>query len=76
MRSGKSNFIVFFTVLALVFGTVPGSLTAVFANAKPDLELVVKVNEKGFFDEKDKLLGPKNPLEVSKGKNRQDRLRI
>ncbi len=68
MREGKSNFIVFVTVLALVIGTVPGSLMAVFANSNPDLELVVKVNEKGFFDEKNRLLGPKNPLKVSKGK--------
>ena len=38
-------------------------------DSKPDLELIVKVNERGFFDEKDKLLGPKNPLKVSKGQN-------
>ena len=67
MREVKFNFVVLFTVLALVFGAFPGSLVAVFADSKTDLELIVKVNEKGFFDEKDKLLGPKNPLEVSKG---------
>ena len=42
-------------------------ITTVFAEATPDLELVVKVSEKGFFNEKGKLIGPKNPLEVSKG---------
>jgi hypothetical protein len=68
VRERKFNFVVLVTVLALVFGAYPGSLVAVFADSKPDLELIVKVNEKGFFDEKDKLLGPKNPLEVSKGK--------
>ena len=68
MREGKFNFVVLVTVLALVFGAFPGSLAAVFADSKPDLELIVKVNEKGFFDENDTLLGPKNPLEVSKGK--------
>jgi len=67
VREGKFNFVVLVTVLALVFGAFPGSLVAVFADSKPDLELIVKVNENGFFDEKDKLLGPKNPLEVSKG---------
>ena len=66
MREVKLNFVVLVTVLALVFGAFPGSLVAVFADSKPDLELIVKVNEKGFFDEKDTLLGPKNPLEVSK----------
>ena len=67
MRGRKFNFVVLSTVLALVFGAFPGSLVAVFADSKTNLELIVKVNEKGFFDEKDKLLGPKNPLEVSKG---------
>ena len=67
MRERKFNFVVLFTVLALVFSALPGSLAAVFADSKSDLELIVKVNEKGFFDERDKLLGPKNPLEVSKG---------
>lgn len=67
MRERKFNFVVLVTVLALVCSGFPGSLSTVFADSKPDVELIVKVNEKGFFDEKDKLLGPKNPLEVSKG---------
>lgn len=67
MRERKFNFVVLVTVLTLVFGAFPGSLVTVLADSQPDLELIVKVNEKGFFDEKDKLLGPKNPLEVSKG---------
>ena len=67
MREKKFNFVVLMTILALVFGGFPGSVATVFADSKPDLELIVKVNEQGFFDEKDKLLGPKNPLKVSKG---------
>ena len=67
MRERKFSFVVLVTVLALVFSVFPGSLGTALADSKPDLELIVKVNEKGFFDEKDKLLGPKNPLEVSKG---------
>lgn len=67
MRERKFGFVVLATVLALSLGIVQGSLSDVFAESKPDLELIVKVNEKGFFDEKDKLLGPQNPLEVSKG---------
>lgn len=68
MREKKFNFVVLVTALTLVFGVFPGSLMTVFADFKPDLEKIVTVNEKGFFDEKNKLLGPKNPLEVPKGK--------
>jgi hypothetical protein len=68
VRERTFNFVVLATVLALFFGALPGSLTTAFAESKPDLELVIKVNEKGFFDENDKLLGPKNPLEVPKDK--------
>ena len=67
MREVKFNFVVLFTVLALVFGAFPGSLVTVLADSKSEVELIVKVNEKGFFDEKDKMLGPKNPLKVAKG---------
>lgn len=67
MRERKFVFVILATVLALSFGIVQGSLPKVFAESKPDLELIVKVNEKGFFDAKNKLLGPKNPLKVSKG---------
>ncbi len=67
MRERKFGFVVLATVLALSFGIVQGSLPKVFAESIPDLELIVKVNEKGFFDAKNKLLGPKNPLKVAKG---------
>ena len=67
MREKKFRFVVLVTILTLSFGTLQGFLSTAFADSKPDVELIVKVNEKGFFDEKDKLLGPKNPLEVSKG---------
>ena len=49
MRERKFNFVVLVTILALVFGAFPGSLVAVFADSKPDLELIVKVNEKGVL---------------------------
>ncbi len=67
MRRRKFNFVVLAMVLTLALGAFPGSLVAVFADTKTDLEVIVKVNEKGFFDEKNKLLGPKNPLKVAKG---------
>ena len=67
MKSKMIHCVVLVAVLALSFGAFQGSITTVFAEATPDLELVVKVSEKGFFNEKGKLIGPKNPLEVSKG---------
>ncbi len=68
MRDRNWNFVVLFTVLALTVGGFPGSFSAVFADSKPETELIVKVNEKGFFNEKGRLLGPKNPLKAPKGK--------
>ena len=59
--------VVLVTVLALSLGAFQGSITTVFAEATPDLELVVRVTEKGFFNEKGKLIGAKNPLKVPKG---------
>lgn len=68
MKEGSFKAMVSVVVLAFAFGAFPGSLVTVRADSKSDLELIVTVNEKGFFDEKNKLLGPDNPLEVSKGK--------
>ena len=67
MKERKFKWVVMVTVLAFVFGAFPGSLVTVLADSKSEVELIVKVNEKGFFDEKDKMLGPKNPLKVAKG---------
>ena len=67
MRERKFKCVVMGIVLAFVFGAFPGSLVTVLADSKSEVELIVKVNEKGFFDEKDKMLGPKNPLKVAKG---------
>ena len=69
MREGLFKVVVSVVALVLVFVAFPGSLVTAFADSKPDLELIVKVNEKGFFDEKNRLLGPQNPLKVSKGKS-------
>ena len=52
MREKKFRFVVLVTVLALSFGSLQGFLSTAFADSKTDLELIVKVNEKGFFDEK------------------------
>jgi len=68
VKEKKFDVVVLITVLALSFAPFHGALPTALAETKPDLELMVKVNEKGFFDKKGKLLGPKNPLEVAKGK--------
>ena len=59
---------VLMTVLAFGMATFSGFMSTVSAETSPDVELTVKVNEKGFFDERGRLLGPRNPLQVSKGK--------
>ena len=61
------KFVVSTMVLMFSMATVQGSLATVSASAT-HMELTVKVSERGFFDEKDTLLGPKNPLKVPKGK--------
>ena len=61
------KFVVSTMVLMFSIATFQGSLTTVSASST-HMELTVNVSEKGFFDEKDQLLGPQNPLEVPKGK--------
>ena len=61
------KFVVSTSVLLFSIATFQGSLTTVSASST-HMELTVNVSERGFFDEKDKLLGPQNPLEVPKGK--------
>ena len=61
------KFVVSTMVLMFSIATFQGSLTTVSASST-HMELTVKVSERGFFDEKDTLLGPHNPLKVPKGK--------
>ncbi len=56
------------TVLALSLVMSQGSLAAVSAETSHDVEVLVKVNEKGFFDKNNRHLGPQRPLMVPKGK--------
>lgn len=66
MKKRIVDFVVLITVLALSLVPFQGTPATVFAETPSELELIVKVTEKGFFDVKDKLIGPKNPLKVSK----------
>ncbi len=61
------KFVVSTMVLMFSIATFQGSLATVSASST-HMELTVKVSERGFFDEKDTLLGPQNPLKVPKGK--------
>lgn len=75
MKDKKGKFSVLVTAVAFSMTISPGSFSAIsasVASAQEELteseKLIVKVNEKGFFDKKGRLFGPKNPLEVAKGK--------
>ena len=61
-----------FLALAVILAYALLSLHVPFASAsdhgKPELEITVRVNQKGFFDEKNKLLGPSHPLKLPAGK--------
>jgi hypothetical protein len=43
-------------------------IAAADAHSNPDLEITVRVNQKGFFDERNRALGPTNPLKIPTGK--------
>ena len=47
---------------------IPYATAAIPDVQNVDVEVTVKINEKGFLDKNNKLFGPKNPLIVQKGK--------
>ena len=61
-----------FLALAVILAYALLSLHVPFASAsdhgKPELEITVRVNQKGFLDEKNRVLGPSNPLKLPAGK--------
>ena len=74
MKDKTRKMAVLVTTLAFSMALSQGSFSAIsvaVASEQKELtetqKLIVKVNEKGFFDKKGRLLGPKNPLEVTKG---------
>lgn len=58
--------------LAVALAYAVFSLHAPIATAdthgKPDIEITVRVNQKGFFDEKNRVFGPSTPLKLPAGK--------
>jgi hypothetical protein len=61
-----------FLALAVILAYALLSLHVPFASAsdhgKPELEITVRVNQKGFLDEKNRVLGQSNPLKLPAGK--------
>jgi hypothetical protein len=55
-------------ILAFSMAALQGPPSVVSAAATHDVELIVKVNEKGFFDEHHRAFGARHPLVVPKGK--------
>lgn len=68
MKHTIAEFVGLATVLAFSLVTFQGSFSAALADTKDKVEVTVKVNEKGFFDENNRLLGAKHPIKVPKGK--------
>lgn len=68
MKQKIAEFVTIVTILAFSTVMYAGTFTAVSAGTGHDVELIVKVNEHGFFNENNKPFGPKNPMKVPKGK--------
>jgi hypothetical protein len=62
------RFFVLAAVLAYALFSLHIPIAAADAHSNPDLEITVRVNQKGFFDESNRELGPTHPLEIPTGK--------
>jgi hypothetical protein len=66
MNGAATRLVVIVSALAFtLFLTQPPRSYASYAT--PDVEVTVKVTEKGFLDSENRPLGPRNPLKVRKG---------
>lgn len=62
------GFAIYLSIFSIALRPTHSSATSQ-PSPLPDLQqVIVKVNEKGFFDHADQLFGPKNPLVLRKGK--------
>ncbi len=55
-------------VLAYALFSLHAPIAVADTHDKPEIEITVRVNQKGFLDEKNKILGPSNPLKLPAGK--------
>lgn len=65
MRAPKSLALAIVLAYALLNLHVP--IASADAHGKPDVEITVRVNQKGFFDDRNRALGPQNPLKLPAG---------
>ena len=57
-----------FFALAVALADLYASIATADTHGKPELELTVRVSQKGFLDEKNRVLGPSYPLKLPAGK--------
>ncbi len=62
------RFLALAIALAYVLASLYAPIAAADSHGKPELELTVRVSQKGFLDEKNRVLGPSYPLKVPAGK--------
>ena len=62
------RFLALAIALAYVLASLYAPIVAADTHGKPELELTVRVSQKGFLDEKNRVLGPSYPLKVPAGK--------
>lgn len=63
--------VVVVTALAVLLSGVLPPLRTASAQSNPDvsdMSMTVRINQNGFFDEKNRRLGPQNPIRVPEGK--------
>ena len=70
MKGLLSKISVVGTTLLFVVSLIstPSVLASTKGSAQAEVEITVKVNQKGFLDHRNKPFGPKNPLKIPKGK--------
>jgi hypothetical protein len=66
MRAAR--FLALAVVLAYALCSLHVPIASADAHGKPDIELTIRVNQKGFFDERNKAFGPRHPLKLHAGK--------
>ena len=69
MKGKAFKIFVFATALTFFGGSLhlPVALASSVLSSKVDVEIMVKVSQKGFADERGKLFSPKNFLKIPKG---------
>ncbi len=67
MNRGTRRISAAVTALAFAFLTLGQGIAYAGTGDQAPVEITVRVNEKGFLDDKGRMYGPKNPLRVSKG---------